>query len=811
MPDQPTSLSQRVPDTHRSHRLLAAGVLVACLLITSAGWAMVRREVELAGQQLFDPLTELARNRIREPVRAPQRVLEGLPGLIGSSDPIGRDRWGESLSTAVLGGGTLFSLLAATLTWSLGITRSRGRAILLADNLNDDLRRQILALAAEATKRRAAEMRLQTFVEHTPAAVAMLDLDLRCLATSRRWISEYRIQADNLVGRCLHDVFPNHSAPWQAVYERCLAGATETSHGDRWRPPGWEEDQIVRWEIRPWFNASGTVGGLMMFTQDITAEHLREQELNRLREVADDASRAKSDFLATMSHEIRTPMNAVVGFTHLLSNTPLNDEQRNFVQTIHSSGQSMLTLVGDILDYSSIEAGRISLESITYDLAETAAECVELLHSQAELKGLLLTLSIHPSARPHLTGDPSRVRQVLLNLLGNAIKFTHHGHVSVRITSHPLPSETAPAEVRIEVSDTGIGIPEDKLSRLFHRFSQAETSTSRKFGGSGLGLAISRQLVELMGGHIRVHSVSGVGSTFAFTLPVLATEPNPAELPPLTLSAPRGGRVLIVDSHPPEADALEVALDHWKIPHSRCNDLASAIQILRAAHQDASRYQTVFIANEAILPCLDLVPVLLRESARVVLILPGSLRSDSKRRLSIGFAHVLIRPLVRLARIRAALERRPATAPAKPARPVIEPIENTQLSPKRRVLLVEDLIVNQKLAIRVLERLHWKVTVARDGFEAVAIAADQDFDVILMDCQLPEMDGYDATRRIRALEAQRGRAPGSLPIIALTASALPEDRARCVEAGMNDVMIKPVRMADLKQTLDYWCSIAFTN
>ena len=270
MPDQPTSLSPRVPNTHRSHRLLAAGVLVACLLITFAAWAMVRREVERAGQQRFDSLTGLVRNGIREPVREPQRVLESLPGRIGSSDPVVRDRWGESLATTVLGVGTVFSLLAATLTWSLGITRSRGRAIQLADNLNDDLRRQILALAAEAKARRAAEMRLQTFVEHTPAAVAMLDREMRYLATSRRWLSEYRIQADNLVGCCLHEVFPNHSAPWQAVYERCLAGATETSHGDRWRPPGWEEDQIVRWEIRPWFNASGTVGGLMMFTQDIS-------------------------------------------------------------------------------------------------------------------------------------------------------------------------------------------------------------------------------------------------------------------------------------------------------------------------------------------------------------------------------------------------------------------------------------------------------------------------------------------------------------------------------------------------------------
>lgn len=828
MPVRPTSVPQRVPVIRRSHRLLAAGVFAACFLVTLAGWAIVRRQVEQAGQQRFDRLTEMIAGRIRERFRDHQRVLEGLAGLIATSDQIRRDQWREYLSAtaleshpgalgygfvrkvpraqlpgylrqaradyptgfnlhttgnqpnlfvveiiepfhrnaavlgldlasdparlraalrsievngptlsaplrlaqpgsnsagllllqpvyrrgqptvtaadrwnsligwtyaplriqelfsglseitehqidfevfdgaqpsrhsllfdadqhllkspfrpsfegrrfhrsltfpaggrdwtltcstrpqfdasgdqfiplAVLGAGIVVSLLASMLTWSLGMSRTR--AINLAGLMTSDLRHEVierqdaeralrritrlqaaifdsaahgiivtdsrgvvvqlnpaaerllgtrfselpgntaldfyldsselqqraaefskvvgstvspgfdtlsakataglpnehewtlvrpdrsrlratlavstltddrgavtgfLALAVDVTARRAAEKRLQTFVEHAPAAVAMLDADLRYIATSRRWLSEYRIPAENIAGRSHYEVFPNTSPEWRAIHQRCLNGAVETSEGDRWRPPGWEHDQVLRWEIRPWFDASGAVGGLMIFSQDITAEHLREQELLRLR----------------------------------------NDA----------------------------EAGRITLESIPYDLTETAA-----------------------------------------------------------------------------------------------------------------------------------------------------LEHQPATPPPASPSAS-------------------------SVPH----------------------------------------------------------------------------------------------APQSPSNAV--PTDPTQ--PTRRVLLVEDTVVNQKLAIRILERLRCHVTLARDGVEAVASASDQDFDVILMDCQLPEMDGYEATRRIRALEAQRGHAPGSLPILALTASVLPEDRVRCLEAGMNDVIVKPVRTPDIERALDHWCAVGVAH
>jgi PAS domain S-box-containing protein len=696
--------------------------------------------------------------------------------------------------------------------------RERRRVLLAITTLTDD-RGAItgfLALAADVTARRAAEKRLQTFVEHAPAAVAMLDRDLRYIATSRRWLAEYGVPNQNLTGRLHYDVFPNLPESWRAIHQRCLGGAVETSDGDSWRPPGWDHDQVLRWEIRPWYDASGEVGGLMMFTQDITIEHLREQELVRLRNAAEAASRAKSEFLATMSHEIRTPMNGVIGFTTLLADTPLNEEQRDFVQTIHSSGQNLLNLINDILDYSKIEAGRISLESIPYDLTETAAECVELLYNQAEAKGLDLNLCVHPLAPRHLTGDPSRVRQVLLNLLGNAFKFTSRGHVTVRITGILRPGDTSASAARIDVIDSGIGIPTDKLDLLFHKFSQTDSSTSRRFGGTGLGLAISRQLVELMGGTIEVESLPGRGSAFHFTVPVVSTGPNPAESPVESSPLPNQGRILIVGSSPAEVEALSFALDTWNVDHAHVEGIAAAFETLRYAREAGKPFHTVLLDHAQLLGFEQLVPTLLNEATRTLLLLPGALRSESARYLADGFHGVLPRPFTRLAHLRSALSTPLASASANvapdssgtsthPSPPPATPSSNRRSQPARRhLLLVEDTLVNQKLAIQILERLGCSVDLAEDGLQAVERATDTRYDVILMDCQLPQMDGYEATRRIRSLEAQRGQAPGTLPILALTASALPEDRVRCLEAGMNDVIVKPVRKADLERALDRW-------
>ena len=400
------------------------------------------------------------------------------------------------------------------------------------------------------------------------------------------------------------------------------------------------------------------LGALGMIAELITIAVVRdraEQWLRASKAAADEANRAKSDFLATMSHEIRTPMNGILGFSELLLEAPLPEEQRLQLRLIRNSAEALLTVINDVLDYSKLEAGKFLIEPRAMVLEEATRAPLELLRGTATQKGLALELSLTEDLPGWFMMDPLRYRQVLLNLVGNALKFTSRGRVSVTLR---LVSEAAARWIRVEVSDSGIGIPPEVLPRLFEKFVQADSSTSRRFGGSGLGLAISRRLVEMMGGTMGVTSEAGVGSTFWFQLPAVAA-----------------------------------------------------------------------------------VPVLTPEAGPVPASLPGS----------------------------------------------------------RRVLVAEDNEVNQMLARRILERLGCEVVMAVNGLEAVARAREGGFDLILMDCQMPELDGVAATQRIRAWEKREGRA--RLPIIALTASAFTEDAARCLAAGMDDVLTKPFKPAQLARVL----------
>ena len=705
-----------------------------------------------------------------------------------------------------------------------------------------------LGICNDITERRRTEAALTAttelllqFITHTPAAVVMLDRKMNYVQASLRWLTDYHLEHQQLVGQCLYEIFPELPERWKEAHKRVLRGETAACDED---PLERADGSIewLQWEAHPWRDGAGEVGGMILFTQVITERKKFEAELVAARNAADAASRSKSEFLANMSHEIRTPMNGIIGMTELALDTSLTGEQREYLETVNSSAESLLRIINDILDFSKIEAGKLELESEPFDLRDSLGDAMKALAFRAHEKNLELLWDVPSDVPDRLLGDIGRLRQVLVNLVGNAIKFTEQGEVAVTVelqTRDSFPSDqdnlgqhdpvqpvteqsvTAVSAadshsrsqcvtLRFAIRDTGIGIPPEKQAQIFEAFAQADTSTTRLYGGTGLGLSISRHIVNDMGGAISVQSELGRGSTFSFTV-TLPLAPAAATIGPDAKLA--GVPVLIVDDNATNRRILTDVLAAWNMQPTAVDSGTAALAAMWSACEIGNPFRLVL--TDCQMPNMDgfsFVEEIKRvpefACATIVMLTSGQLQAALQRCQELGIAATLLKP-IKQSELRRALtvtlsqNSSRAITPSKSSR---TPVRANSRS--MRILLAEDNHVNQRVAVRMLENLGHVVHVAENGQEALDQVQKNAFDVAFFDVQMPILDGMEAVSLLREREFGTGR---HLPVIAMTAHAMSGDRERCLAAGMDDYVSKPIHPQDISAALTRVMHICLTQ
>jgi PAS domain S-box-containing protein len=626
------------------------------------------------------------------------------------------------------------------------------------------------------------KLRLTAFVEHSPAAVVMMDNEFRYVAVSQRWKADFHIKED-IIGKSQYDLFPNLSEKWIELCDRCQTGVSEKGE-DKLLPEGFEHEIYLRWEIIPWFKYDNVIGGIMVFTQDITESFLQREELERAKLHAEQASIAKSEFLANMSHEIRTPLNGVIGFTDLVLKTALNTTQHQYLSIVNQSAGALLSIINDILDFSKIEAGKLELDVERCDLFETSSQAADIITYQVQKKGLEMLLNIPPDLPRFIQADSVRLKQILVNLLGNAVKFTEQGEIELKIL--PLNELTEGSiTLRFEVRDTGIGIAKNKQDKIFEAFSQEDASTTKKYGGTGLGLTISNKLLDLMGSKLQLESSPDKGSCFFFDLTLKAENGKPV----VWNEVLKVHKALIVDDNENNRIILRQMLKLKNIEVEEAANGFEALQLL--ARQN--KYDVILMDYH--MPYMDGLETIrkIREKftaspEQLPLVLLHSSSDDEKIQHAcdeLAINQRLVKP-VKMEELYHSLYRLNKPSEVDSDYNSIKAEAFAISAQALTILVVEDNIVNKLLAKTIINRIAPDARILEAGNGQEALALFDQADLILMDIQMPIMNGYEATMAIRERETS-----GRVPIIALTAGNVKGEKEKCLQAGMDDFVAKP--------------------